>query len=107
MIYYTAGMSGTFSLRAGASISITSSQVSGTVAVTGNGVSQSASIGAAPYNRTFGPFNVDTSVAVSALVGGGRMGIDVVGNTPDIVVSSSAPVDADGRPDGTIWVQTA
>jgi len=40
----------------------------------------------------------DTNSALTAVTN--------VTNTP-IALSSSAPVNADGRPDGTIWIQTA
>lgn len=67
-----------------------------------------ATVGATTVSAStqdFGPFAVPTKLSVAAV--GGRAQISTV--APDLralVVSSAAPVDNDGRPDGTIYIQT-
>lgn len=62
----------------------------------------------AGQRQTFGPFNRAAQVlyltaGTSALVYEAPMAVAA----PLVVVSSAAPTDNDGRPDGTIYIQTS
>jgi hypothetical protein len=82
-------------------------QVSGTgeVTVTIAGISpRKISVAATP--QIVGPFTQPSDVAL--LAGPTAMSYSVFPSGPQVmVVSPDAPVNADGRPDGTIYIQTA
>jgi hypothetical protein len=64
-------------------------------------------------DQTFGPYPSGAVIALSASLGGSvDFDIDVTpvlmaGENPVFIVSSTAPVNGDGRPNGTIYIQTA
>lgn len=64
-------------------------------------------------DQTFGPYPSGAVIALSASIGGTvDFDVDVTpvltgGENPVFIVSSLAPVNGDGRPNGTIYIQTA
>ena len=67
----------------------------------------------ATTDQTFGAYATGNVVLLSCSVDA-RIDYDVAavpvltnGENPTVIVSSAAPLDADGRPNGTIYIQTA
>lgn len=64
-------------------------------------------------DQTFGAYATGNVVLLSSSIDG-RIDYDVAavpeltnGENPTVIVSSAAPSNTDGRPDGTIYIQTA
>jgi hypothetical protein len=64
-------------------------------------------------DQAFGPYATGAVILLSSSIDG-RIDFDVAvtpvltnGESPTIIVSNTAPVNADGRPNGTIYIQTA
>ncbi len=64
---------------------------------------------AAGVTKVFGPYQHDMQVKVSMLSGSAVVTEAIADELalPMTVVSSDAPSDSDGRPNGTIYIQTA
>ena len=58
--------------------------------------------------QTFGPYQEAALIRVRATSGSSDYNVAVASSFSNVlVVSPTAPADADGRPDGTIYIQTA
>lgn len=130
MTTLSSGDSITFPLSPNQSVTVTSSpgatgSIKRTQYVEGES-SKTDVLGPPETNQTYGPYGSDVDVEltstsgaftyvvngnpyVSAAVNASTGGIEkyLVGGEDAIVMSSDAPSDADGRPDGTIYIQTA
>lgn len=73
-----------------------------------SGATRQATVGSAE-SKIFGPYHHDAQVSVSMASGQASVSESVADELaiPLTVVSTDAPSDADGRPDGTIYIQTA
>lgn len=105
----------TLSLSVPSGGSLAVSALSGTYsAVVTAGVNKGTVLAtASTTDQTFGPYASGAVIALSASIGG-SVDFDVAttpaltnGESPVVIVSSSAPNNNDGRPDGTIYIQTA
>lgn len=65
-------------------------------------------VAAAGDTRSYGPYPLGGSLKITATQGSVIYEKGIVLSAPaSFVLSPSAPVDADGRSDGTVWIQTA
>jgi len=103
MTTLAAGASITVTLTAGQSIQFAPSGLGQVVFGPGPLSGQSSQVGA--VLRVFGPFPVSQVLYVTA---NSLLTYSVLKPNPQVtVISSDVPIDSDGRPDGTIYVQTA
>jgi hypothetical protein len=102
-----AGETQNIQVVSGESFSVSTRGVATVRAVSGMGLTPGSVIGmVTKASATFGPYS-DGVYSVSPLQENAIATNFVQYSAPMIVVSSAAPNNADGRPDGTIYVQTA
>lgn len=60
-----------------------------------------------PVSRVFGPYETGANVVVAnAANSGGTIACVYAASGPVVIVGEDAPVDLDGYPDGTVYIQT-
>lgn len=96
----------TLTLPAGQSLVFEAGAAAGTAVADPGGRNATYALGG--VRADIGPFQTAVSVAVTLTSGTLYYQVDTDGQSGNrIVVSTEDPVDADGRPDGTIWLKVA